>query len=1056
MGFARGDHSPTSPWRRRRPDGVYFGHGGSVVAYFEWPLTPLQWEDAPVRIDKQSAIETAINDLGQTAVDLGSGMSSLALTRSIHLFAATFDRHVALPTDVPAAFTDFLSHVVPEVEESKTVLLGVKLWPKLMRNLVRATGGNLLSQAKALLGRNADSEDSFDNYSEDYADVYGILRRNGARVPSPESLAQLESWFNAGAGPEPQILTSPTHLQVTGGSAWEFSVVTEFTEPVLPTPSSQWLLDAMTHTDPAVAVSVRAELTPASVIRAQLRSSQRKLRSAEEEERKTGDIGRDDISETAEFARDLENTVRSSQTAWLTETSILLARRHQRIQEGIDTYRDELRTRHGIVTKPLEHRQLDALSEMQPCGASGYHPFEQVINPATLAYSGLAAFSNLGDPSGAWVGRVDPDYTSAYLDIFGASRHSKGPAMGVFGDPGSGKAQPLTSRVLTPSGWTTMGELRIGDPVAGRDGQTYMVTGVYPQGVKPIYRIEMVDGGVCEATDEHLWVARPGPQAPWQVLDTVELAARVSNQDGWQLPTATPIDPSPRTLRDTHTLPTASWVADIVAGRANPALVAQSLLTRREVLLTALLELGAVAVPGCPTDETGRPRTWTLRCAPGVRHALQAVSWSVAADTRHGGGELEIRLPHAAAAPAGRAIASVTATDTAPAQCISVSAPDRLYVTDDHIVTHNTFLSQLILIQAALSGHTVFMVNPKGFDSLAPLVRYVDSLGVPAQRISLQALEQEGGAFDPWRFAPPQMAAEIFNRHVLTVIGANYAGGGLTGKQEILLGEGLQRGAEAGARCAAEALAYVADPEVRDLVEAQARASSLFRLGYGTTPQGPLGATTGGLTLIEFDREVPFPAANKPPSTYEREERIALAGMRLITRASMETLMAAGGGVLMVDEAHHYLNSDEGKASLQRLGREGRSLKLLPIFATQRVSDLLNADMESYLSRVAVLSLKDPEQASAALRLCGLEDTEERRKLLKSAAPVEPSGDMPGRPAIALMRDIHDRHAAVMVGPVPESVRAALSTNFVDRERQQAADAAASAPEAFPSTVARP
>lgn len=71
--------------------------------------------------------------------------------------------------------------------------------------------------------------------------------------------------------------------------------------------------------------------------------------------------------------------------------------------------------------------------------------------------------------------------------------------------PGVGKAQPLTSKVLTPNGFTYMGNLKVGDQVISGENRVCNVTGIYPQGVKPVYEIEFDDGSKALSTDEHLW-----------------------------------------------------------------------------------------------------------------------------------------------------------------------------------------------------------------------------------------------------------------------------------------------------------------------------------------------------------------------------------------------------------------------------------------------------------------------------------------------------------------------------------------------------------------------
>lgn len=67
------------------------------------------------------------------------------------------------------------------------------------------------------------------------------------------------------------------------------------------------------------------------------------------------------------------------------------------------------------------------------------------------------------------------------------------------------KAQPLDAKILTPNGWKLMGDIKVGDDVIGSDGNPTEVTGISPQGTKPIYRVSMSDGSSTESCGEHLW-----------------------------------------------------------------------------------------------------------------------------------------------------------------------------------------------------------------------------------------------------------------------------------------------------------------------------------------------------------------------------------------------------------------------------------------------------------------------------------------------------------------------------------------------------------------------
>lgn len=65
--------------------------------------------------------------------------------------------------------------------------------------------------------------------------------------------------------------------------------------------------------------------------------------------------------------------------------------------------------------------------------------------------------------------------------------------------------QPLDAKILTPSGWSTMGAMCVGSEVIGKDGKAHDVTGVYPQGEQDIYRVLFTDGSSTQCTKDHMW-----------------------------------------------------------------------------------------------------------------------------------------------------------------------------------------------------------------------------------------------------------------------------------------------------------------------------------------------------------------------------------------------------------------------------------------------------------------------------------------------------------------------------------------------------------------------
>lgn len=78
------------------------------------------------------------------------------------------------------------------------------------------------------------------------------------------------------------------------------------------------------------------------------------------------------------------------------------------------------------------------------------------------------------------------------------------------GPAGTGKAQPLYSKVLTINGWKYMADIQVGDIVRSTDDWT-TVTGVFPQEEqKEIVRFHFRDGSTVDSSIDHLWYVNNG------------------------------------------------------------------------------------------------------------------------------------------------------------------------------------------------------------------------------------------------------------------------------------------------------------------------------------------------------------------------------------------------------------------------------------------------------------------------------------------------------------------------------------------------------------------
>ncbi|MDX6216772.1 MAG: replicative helicase [Frankiales bacterium] len=111
----------------------------------------------------------------------------------------------------------------------------------------------------------------------------------------------------------------------------------------------------------------------------------------------------------------------------------------------------------------------------------------------------------------------------------------------IAGRPGLGKALALDTLLPTPTGWTTMGSVQVGDALIGADGlPTTVIAATEVMVGRPCYEVRFSDGTTIVADEQHQWLTstraeRRGAGGKLsRVRTTAELAATVRclSQDG--------------------------------------------------------------------------------------------------------------------------------------------------------------------------------------------------------------------------------------------------------------------------------------------------------------------------------------------------------------------------------------------------------------------------------------------------------------------------------------------------------------------------------------------
>jgi replicative DNA helicase len=428
----------------------------------------------------------------------------------------------------------------------------------------------------------------------------------------------------------------------------------------------------------------------------------------------------------------------------------------------------------------------------------------------------------------------------------------------VAGRPSMGKAQPLDARIKTTIGWKAMGEVQVGDALASIDGTPSIVTGIFPQGERQVYRITFSDGRSTECCAEHLWrIHYRSWEAP-RVVTTrklIEMLSRKRYQGRlW-------VDQVDGDFGHDDPLPVDPWVLGALIGDGGVGGSTPVFSTASEEMVERMhAQIGAGMtvnysqgydfrlVNASPTGRAGGGRkpnaitaglreldlwglgshekfipatymqanrmarlnllrglldtdgwvekwgsvrycTTSYRLAKDVVELVRSVggwatlhdkrtSYSYKGEKREGRkafvvnvhhrdprslfllSEKRDRLPESPARSWKPVVSSIVPTRSTATQCISVSHPSRLYVTDDYVVTHNTALALNIAEHVGLELKLPVLVFSMEMGGAQLGLRMLGSVGrVDAQRLRTGRLDtgdwdRLGGALGKLNEAP--------------------------------------------------------------------------------------------------------------------------------------------------------------------------------------------------------------------------------------------------------------------------------------------------------------
>jgi replicative DNA helicase len=151
----------------------------------------------------------------------------------------------------------------------------------------------------------------------------------------------------------------------------------------------------------------------------------------------------------------------------------------------------------GDVDDIVDRAQQEIYDVTEKRMSEDYSRLEDVLQPTMDELDAIA--SRGGTARGVPTGIRDLDELTNGLQA--------GQMVVIAARPGVGKALALDTPIATPAGWTTMGEVAVGDQVMGSDGRpTTVVAATEVMTGRPCYELHFSDGSMIVADAQHQWL----------------------------------------------------------------------------------------------------------------------------------------------------------------------------------------------------------------------------------------------------------------------------------------------------------------------------------------------------------------------------------------------------------------------------------------------------------------------------------------------------------------------------------------------------------------------
>lgn len=316
----------------------------------------------------------------------------------------------------------------------------------------------------------------------------------------------------------------------------------------------------------------------------------------------------------------------------------------------------------------------------------------------TEKYLGAVAPTILPRIRGIFLDFLDPD--SPYRNLI------------LYPHIGFGKASYYYEKIFTPNGYVLAKDIKVGDEVSTPDGKTAKVINAVDYPNEPIYKVILEDGRSALVGGNHNWRVCSN-SGKWMVLTTLELIERFRDCK-WYIP----LQSAPAYHKEMGHLSSTYSIG--YEGELTEKYLYDSVENRLSLFRGIMDRFGGIAEEGlqiqgigynCYTENLIRSLGGVILSKRDKSLVFKVPECKVFSDREK---QSKVKFLDKNKLE----ILEIIPTDLRGGKCIEIDDEERLYLTGDYVVTHNSFLSTLINLY--ISVCVSLMRDPYKYFGLSP------------------------------------------------------------------------------------------------------------------------------------------------------------------------------------------------------------------------------------------------------------------------------------------------------------------------------------------------